>query len=95
MIYGGEPTSAALAICVLMLVGTLCWCWRERSRRKSIKEIEQERRQTLSAILGELRDRTAVVEPWNPDRPGDQLEPAPRLQGIHPVADDRERGIEA
>jgi hypothetical protein len=48
----GNPV-LVLGLSVLMLVGTLCWCWRERSRRKSIKEIERERRETFVALLRE------------------------------------------
>jgi len=54
--------SCTLAIAILSLVGTFCWAWRERSRRKSIKEIERARRDNLIAILREYQSLLNAVE---------------------------------
>jgi hypothetical protein len=40
-----------LALAVLLLVATFCWCWRERCRRKTVKEIEQQRHEKRMELL--------------------------------------------
>jgi hypothetical protein len=37
----------------LMPVGTLCWCWRERSRPKTFKELVPELQKTDPAAVRE------------------------------------------
>ena len=34
----------------LIVVGTLCWCWRQRSLRKTLVALKQEDRKTLVAL---------------------------------------------
>jgi hypothetical protein len=46
-------TPRLLAAVVLILVATFCWCWRERCRRKSIKEIELQRHEKRMELLRE------------------------------------------
>jgi uncharacterized membrane protein len=48
-------TPRLLAAVVLILVATFCWCWRERCRRKSIKEIELQRHEKRMELLREYR----------------------------------------
>ena len=45
-----------LAAAVLLLVATFCWCWRERCRRRSIKDIEQQRHEQRLELLQEYAD---------------------------------------
>jgi hypothetical protein len=42
-----------LAPFVFLVLWTVCWCWRERSRRKSIKELEQQRHDDRVKLLQE------------------------------------------
>lgn len=37
---------------VLSIVATFCWTWRHRSLRKTLLELERERRKTLQAAIG-------------------------------------------
>jgi hypothetical protein len=41
------------------LVLTFCWCWRERSRRKTLVVLRQEQRKTLLALERERKKRPA------------------------------------
>jgi hypothetical protein len=66
-----------LAVCLLLLVATLCACWFERSRRKTIKEILPKLQGTDPAIVREV-SRLLVSRRWR-DAP-----PTPRLGIVSP-----------
>ena len=52
-----EHTLAAGGVSAfLLLVRTFCWCWRQRSQRK-----------TTLAVLDRLRDRESRSDPTEPD----------------------------
>jgi hypothetical protein len=50
-IHHVQSPGLVLATALLLLVGTFCWCWRERCRRKTIKEIEQQRHEKRMELL--------------------------------------------
>jgi hypothetical protein len=87
MSFGGMPLSTALGVSLLMFVATFCWCWRERSRRKSIKEIEQQRHEKRMELLQAYRkllsggnltadDLVLIADPERIDPPAEIEPPA-------------------
>ena len=53
MMFGEIPVPSALGVSLVMLVASFCWCWRERCRRTSVKEIEHQRHKDRVALLKE------------------------------------------
>jgi hypothetical protein len=74
-----------LAAAVLLLVATFCWCWRERCRRKSIKEIEEQRHEKRLELLQEYgkllsdtrlaRDDLPLIARLERIEPSNEIEP--------------------
>jgi hypothetical protein len=59
-------TPRLLAAAVLLLVATFCWCWRHRCRRKTVKEVEQQRHEQRMELLQEY-GRLLFEEKLAPD----------------------------
>jgi hypothetical protein len=72
-----DPSAAFIGL-VSPFVWTLCWCWRERSRRKTIKEILPELHRTNPAIVREI-SRLLISRRWRREDP-----PASRLEVVQP-----------
>ena len=79
---GGE--AFCLGALVAILVRTVCWILRERSRRKTLVDLERERRITLIALAelepGEANSLRARLEQVHPPPQG-QIEPPTTSSG--------------
>jgi hypothetical protein len=58
--------SRLLAAAALLLVAAFCWCWRHRCRRKTVKEVEQQRHEQRMELLQEY-GRLLFEEKLAPD----------------------------
>lgn len=76
---GGEALS--LGVLAAAVVRTLCWILRERSRRKTLVDLERERRITLIALAelepGDAESLRARFERVRPPPPDGIEPPAP------------------
>lgn len=80
----GTP-ARLLALAALLLVGTFCWCWRQRCRRKTVKEIEQQRHDQRIELLQEygkllsdaklVADDVPLIAQLERIQPPDELRP--------------------
>jgi DNA-binding XRE family transcriptional regulator len=80
-----------LAAFAFVILWTVCYCWRERSRRRSVKEIERQRYDERMQLLREyarllseaklaaedlpLIARLERIEPASEVEPPDEVEP--------------------
>jgi hypothetical protein len=100
MIVGLPPTAAApswpgvdrqvveeavlLGALAVIVVRTICWILRERSRRRTLVDLERERRITLAVLadiqperIEHLRGQLDLVRPPPTTTPPNELEPPP------------------
>jgi hypothetical protein len=85
MLLGGLSLPTVAGAALLLLVGTFCWCWRHRCRRKTVKEIEQQRHQQRLELLREYGkllsdarlapDDLPLIARLERSEPSDQIEP--------------------
>ena len=76
--------SRLLAAAASLVVGTFCWCWRQRCLRRSVKEIEKQRHDQRVELLREYANLFSTGELAPDDLPLiarlERIEPPDELQ---------------